>query len=272
MHAAHASRVDLGGRTRAHRQSRMSSWRLRLADSRQERKARLVQRRTDWCRGSGSPRHRGQGEFLETDPRGELLDRVELAVCLDIIGAPAAVHDAVAQQRLGQPVTARIRSARVASRQRTRSRADSCSSVGTWTGTTSSSRSRASSSASRVSVLTRSPPGRRIFEAAATSQRTPAPASARASQNPCRAGLVHRGTRARQTADPRDDLGRGRTQPGLEHLTGQAVDRGCRDRPGVHVQAGGLRFYGVEPVRLLLPASSAALTRLAVSASRGRSS
>ncbi len=29
-----------------------------------------------------------RGEFLETDPRGELLDRAELAVCLDIIGAP----------------------------------------------------------------------------------------------------------------------------------------------------------------------------------------
>ncbi len=28
-----------------------------------------------------------RGAFLETDPRGELLDRAELAVCLDIIGA-----------------------------------------------------------------------------------------------------------------------------------------------------------------------------------------
>jgi len=33
-----------------------------------------------------------RGESLETDPRGELLDRAELAVCLDIIGAAAAVR------------------------------------------------------------------------------------------------------------------------------------------------------------------------------------
>ncbi len=33
-----------------------------------------------------------RGAFLETDPRGELLDRAELAVCLDIIGAASAVR------------------------------------------------------------------------------------------------------------------------------------------------------------------------------------
>jgi len=36
-----------------------------------------------------------RGEFLETDPRGELLDRAELAVCLDIIGTAAAVRGEV---------------------------------------------------------------------------------------------------------------------------------------------------------------------------------
>ncbi len=33
-----------------------------------------------------------QGAFLETDPRNDLLDRAELAVCLDIIGAAASVR------------------------------------------------------------------------------------------------------------------------------------------------------------------------------------
>jgi hypothetical protein len=80
---------------------------------------------------------------------------------------------------------ARIRSARAASRTRTRSRADSSTSVGTRTGTTSSRRSsRASSIASRASVLTRSPAGRTILDAAATSQRTPAAVNARANPNP----------------------------------------------------------------------------------------
>ncbi len=34
-----------------------------------------------------------RGELLETDPRGELLDRAELAVCLNIIGATHHPHD-----------------------------------------------------------------------------------------------------------------------------------------------------------------------------------
>jgi len=37
----------------------------------------------------------GQGESLETDPRGELLDQAELEVCLDIIRAAAAVRGEV---------------------------------------------------------------------------------------------------------------------------------------------------------------------------------
>jgi len=36
-----------------------------------------------------------RGPSLETDPRGELLDRAELAVCLDIIGAASAVRGEV---------------------------------------------------------------------------------------------------------------------------------------------------------------------------------
>jgi len=36
-----------------------------------------------------------RGEFLETDPRDDLLDRAELAVCLDIVGAAAAVRGEV---------------------------------------------------------------------------------------------------------------------------------------------------------------------------------
>jgi len=90
-------------RMSALRQSRTSSWRLRLADSRQERKAQLVQRRTDWCRGSGSPRMGARGAFLETDPRGELLDRAELEVCLDIIGAAALVTHRPPPRRRTRP-------------------------------------------------------------------------------------------------------------------------------------------------------------------------
>ena len=39
--------------------------------------------------GFASPWASG-GEFLETDPRGELLDRADLAGCLDIMGAAGA--------------------------------------------------------------------------------------------------------------------------------------------------------------------------------------
>ena len=36
-----------------------------------------------------------RGASFETDPRGDLLDRAELAVCLDIIGTAAAVRGKV---------------------------------------------------------------------------------------------------------------------------------------------------------------------------------
>ena len=75
---------------------------------------------------------------------------------------------------------ARIRSPRQSSRARTRSRAASCSTEGTVTAVRSSIRSsRASSNASRLSVLTRSPGARRIFDGAATSHRNPAAARPR---------------------------------------------------------------------------------------------
>jgi len=77
---------------RHNRQSRTSSWRLRLADSRQERKAQLCSNGLTGAEVQVRLAMGVRGESLETDPRGELLDRAELAVCLDIIGASRCVY------------------------------------------------------------------------------------------------------------------------------------------------------------------------------------
>ncbi len=95
-------------------------------------------------------------------------------------------------------------------------------------------------SASWASVLTRSPAGRWIFDAAATSQRIPAADNERASRIPS-ARLVHHRRRTQQLPDPADDLRRRRRrrrrrhQPRLEHLTRHRIDRRRRDRACMHV-------------------------------------
>jgi hypothetical protein len=53
---------------------------------------------------------------------------------------------------------------------------------------------------------------------------------------PRRAGLVGHGDRAVQSPEPCGDLLVRRRQPRLAQFAGLAVDRGCHDRSGVHVQ------------------------------------